>query len=68
MNYKGYTQPELLEMFRSPNNSKYKFPEFLDSLKEKECTLKNTSEVTSENALESSSTVPSLDSLDTQSS
>lgn len=62
--YKGYTNEEIIKLFRDESNTEYRFPVFMDLLKEKVCQdLKNTSEVISQNALACNSIVPSLDSL-----
>lgn len=57
--YKGYTNEELIVLFRDPSNKTYKFTEFMDKLKEKVCqpseqieSLPNTLETTTESDLE----------------
>lgn len=66
--FRGYTNQELITMFREPKQRIHNFIDFLNSIKPKEETcppLKETSETTSTKDLESSSLNMTEDSSDT---
>lgn len=65
--YKGYTNSELLDMFRSPKNKEHNFPHFLDKLSENPCqTLNNTSETIIDSDSELNLSQPIVDLQDAQ--